>query len=197
MDEPNSLRLGASASPAQAGPGRTRRRLLVGPGDQVHVDITKFDGTPHRGYPAILLGSDDYGRWLGVPAGTVSDSGTRHERPWVLLVPEDAWWTAMFNPPPQGSEVYCDITTPAEWIADRVILADLDLDVKRRRASGAVLLVDADEFDQHAERFAYPAQLMDKAWEAAFSLQRALGDGSEPFASHYLRWLDKIVSWTA
>jgi len=165
------------------------------PGGTVRVEITKFDGTPHRGYSAIFLGADEYGRWLGVPAGTVSDSGTRHERPWVLLVPEDQWWTAMFNPAPQGSEVYCDITTPAEWIADRVLLADLDLDVKRRRDSGAVLLVDDDEFDEHSKRFAYPEVLKDRAWEAALFLQQALGDGSEPFGSYYQRWLDKIIGW--
>jgi uncharacterized protein len=165
------------------------------PGAQVRVEITKFDGTPHRGYPAVFLGADEYGRWLGVPAGTVSDSGIRHERPWVLLVPEEAWWTAMFNPPPQGSEIYCDITTPAEWIAGRVLMADLDLDVKRRRESAAVLLVDADEFDQHAKRFAYPRELMDRAWAAAYFLQQALGDGSEPFASYYQRWLDKVICW--
>ncbi|NUO56212.1 MAG: DUF402 domain-containing protein [Hamadaea sp.] len=165
-------------------------------GDQVRVEITKFDGSPHRGYPAVLLGADDYGRWLGVLPGTVSDSGIRHERPWVLLVPEDAWWTAMFNPPPQGSEIYCDITTPAEWIADRVVLADLDLDVKRRRESGAVLLVDTDEFDEHRQRFAYPPILVEQAWAAARYLQRALADGSEPFASAYRQWLDKVVTWT-
>lgn len=159
----------------------------------VRVEMTKFDGSPHRGYSAIFLGADEFGRWLGVAAGTVSDAGICHERPWALLVPEDKWWTAMFNPPPQGSEVYCDITTPAEWIADRVVLADLDLDVKRRRESGAVLLVDDDEFDQHAVEFAYPQILKDRAWEAAHFLERALADGSEPFASHYQRWLDKII----
>jgi protein associated with RNAse G/E len=168
---------------------------LTQAGERLRVEITKFDGSPHRGYPAILLGSDDYGHWLGVPTGTVSDSGTRHERPWVLLVPEDAWWTAMFNPPPQGSEIYCDITTPAEWIADRVVLADLDLDVKRRRESGAILLVDTDEFDAHARRFGYSRRLINEAWAAARYLQRALGDGTEPFASVYRHWLNKIVSW--
>jgi len=175
---------------------RRREVAIARAGDRVRVEITKFDGSPHRGYPAVLLGSDEYGHWLGVPTGTISDSGVRHERPWVLLVPEDAWWTAMFNPPPQGSEVYCDITTPAEWIADRVVLADLDLDVKRRRESGAVLLVDTDEFDQHSQRFGYPQGLIDEAWAAARYLQRALTDGTEPFDSAYRHWLDKIVSWT-
>ncbi|WP_051366458.1 DUF402 domain-containing protein [Hamadaea tsunoensis] len=164
-------------------------------GDRVRVEIAKFDGSPHRGYPAVLLGEDEFGRWLGVPRGTVSDSGTRHELPWVLLVPPDAWWTAMFNPAPQGSEIYCDITTPAEWIEGRLVLADLDLDVKRRRESGAVLLVDDDEFTAHAAEFGYPAPLIDRAWAAAFELRQALGDGSEPFASYYHRWLDKIMSW--
>jgi protein associated with RNAse G/E len=67
--------------------------------------------------------------------------------------------------------------------------------VKRRRESGAVLLVDGDEFDEHAEQFAYPQDLKERAWEAARYLEQALADGSEPFASHYRRWLDKIVAW--
>lgn len=159
----------------------------------IRVEITKYDGTPHRGYPATLLGRDEHGSWLGVARGTVSDDGVAHDLPWVLLVPEAGWWTAMFNPPPQGSEVYCDIATPARWTEGGVALSDLDLDVKRRRVGGKVLLVDEDEFAVHRVRFGYPPEVVTQAWAAAKFLERALADGTEPFESHYLRWLERVV----
>jgi len=97
------------------------------------------------------------------------------------------------QPPPQGSEVYCDIATPARWTDRGVVISDLDLDVKRRRATGAVLLVDEDEFAVHRVRFDYPAEVVTQAWAAAKFLERALGDGTEPFASHYHHWLEKVA----
>ena len=88
------------------------------PSDVVRVVYSKYDGSPHRDYPARRLAEDDLGAWLGVTAGTASVYHGRPsiERiPFVVLVPHDAWWTAMFNPPPRTSEVYCDITSPAHW----------------------------------------------------------------------------------
>src|SRR5689334_8952603 len=86
----------------------------------VQVVFLKYDGRPHRSYPARFLGEDVSGRWLGVVAGSPAmvDGGAREilrEEPYVLLVPHHAWWTAMFNAPPRRTEVYCDVTTPASW----------------------------------------------------------------------------------
>ncbi len=122
-------------------------------------------------------------------------AGRRVEQiPFVLLVPHDAWWTAMFNPPPRTSEVYCDITTPARWRGDTVHLIDLDLDVVRRRDTGLVELRDEDEFAEHRLRFGYPddagrrAPRRPREW-----LYDALGDGTEPFASAYRKWLALVT----
>ena len=60
----------------------------------------KYDGSLHRAYPARLLGRDGYGTWLGIPSGTVGDSGKVYEIPGVVLVPHLGWWTAMFNAAP-------------------------------------------------------------------------------------------------
>ena len=98
----------------------------------------------------------------------------------------------MFNPPPRTSEVYCDITTPARWEGDTVHIIDLDLDVVRRRATGAVELRDEDEFEEHRAEFGYPEEVVGEARAAAEKLLVALGDGSEPFASDYREWLAAI-----
>jgi uncharacterized protein len=161
------------------------------PSDVVRVVYSKYDGSPHRDYPARRLAEDDLGTWLGVTAGTES---VYHGRPSVVLVPHDAWWTAMFNPPPRTSEVYCDITSPAHWQErDTVALVDLDLDVVRRRVTGLVQLLDEDEFADHRVRFGYPDELVTQARGAAEWLFEALGDGTEPFAAAYRKWLNLVV----
>jgi protein associated with RNAse G/E len=167
------------------------------PSEVVRVVYTKYDGSRHRDYPARRLAEDDLGTWLGVTAGTESVYHGRPsvERiPFVLLVPHAAWWTAMFNPPPRTSEVYCDIASPARWVSEqRVDLIDLDLDVVRRRQTGLVQLLDEDEFADHRVRFGYPDDLVEHAHAAAAGLVTALGDGSEPFASAYRKWLALVV----
>jgi protein associated with RNAse G/E len=162
----------------------------------VRVVYRKYDGKAHRDYPARRLAEDDVGTWLGVTAGTKSIYHGRpsvEQIPFVLLVPHSAWWTGMFNPPPRTSEVYCDITSPARWEGDSVHLVDLDLDVVRRRATGLVELRDEDEFEAHRVSFGYPEELVVAAKAAARWLLTALGDGTEPFASAYRKWLAQVV----
>lgn len=166
------------------------------PSDTVRVVYTKYDGSAHRDYPARRLTEDDLGIWLGVPKGTPSVYHGRpsiEQIPFVLLVPRDSWWTGMFNPPPRTSEVYCDITTPARWDGGTVHIIDLDLDVVRRRSTGLVELRDEDEFEEHRRQFGYPDDLVEEAQAAAEKLLVALGDGTEPFATHYRKWLADVV----
>jgi protein associated with RNAse G/E len=161
--------------------------------DVVRVEYHKFDGSPHRSYPALRLGEDEHGVWLGVPQHTFSAESFKYEDPYVLLIPHAQWYTAMFNAPPRRTEVYCDITTPADWAADdQVQLVDLDLDVRRRRVTRSVELVDQEEFELHRLRFSYPDEVVEQAWKAAHWLVRALADGTEPFAGGYHAWLDLV-----
>lgn len=164
--------------------------------DLVRVVFVKYDGRPHRSYPARWLGEDATGTWLGVEAGTPAlvdgDREAIREEPYVLLVPTRAWWTAMFNAPPRRSEIYCDITTPATWAGTReVTVVDLDLDVRRRRW-GEIERLDEDEFVEHSALFGYPEDVVTQARAASLWLASALGDGTEPFASHFRPWLAKV-----
>jgi uncharacterized protein len=166
------------------------------PSEMVRVVYTKYDGSAHRDYPACRLHEDDLGVWVGVTRGTASvyhGQPSVERIPFVLLIPHNAWWTGMFNPPPRTSEVYCDITTPARWDGDTVHIVDLDLDVSRRRDSGLVELRDEDEFEEHRVAFGYPDDVVGEAHAAARHLVGALGDGTEPFASAYKEWLSAVT----
>jgi hypothetical protein len=163
----------------------------------VQVVYVKYDGRPHRSYPAVWLGEDAAGVWLGVAHGTPAlVDGDRHavrEEPYVLLVPYGGWWTAMFNAPPRRTEIYCDVTTPATWAGrDEVTMVDLDLDVRRRR-TGEIERLDQDEFAEHRLRYGYPPEVCEAAMAASEWLAGALGDGTEPFAGAFRSWLSQVA----
>ena len=165
------------------------------PSDVVRVIYRKYDGSAHRDYPARRLAEDDLGTWLGVVKGTESVYHGRpsvEQIPFVLLVPHQGWWTAMFNPPPRTSEIYCDITTPARWEGDVVHLVDLDLDVVRRRGSGVIELRDEDEFAEHRVRYGYPPEVVAAAEAEARRLHASLAD-TEPFATAFRKWLALVI----
>jgi protein associated with RNAse G/E len=163
----------------------------------VQVVFLKYDGRPHRSYPARWLGQDAAGTWLGVASGSEAtvdgDRPIVRDEPYVLLVPRRAWWTAMFNAAPRRTEVYCDITTPATWAGtEEVTVVDLDLDVRRRRW-GVIEQLDFQEFAEHRVRFGYPDEVVTQATAASDWLAKALGDGTEPFASAYRSWLALVA----
>lgn len=89
--------------------------------------------------------------------------------------------------------MYCDITTPARWEGDTVHIIDLDLDAVRRRETGLVELRDEDEFEEHRKAFGYPDDVVANAHAAARQLLASLGDGTEPFASHYRKHLLEVT----
>lgn len=155
----------------------------------IRAETRKYDGSAHRGMVTRLLGRDSHGTWLGVPSGTVADSGKVWDIPAVLLIPHVGWWTAMFNAAPRNTSVYCDITTPASWGPNQVILTDLDLDVRKIRETGEIQLVDEDEFSLHTRLFGYPEEVVTQARAASAWLLDALHSGAEPFAGHFHRWL--------
>src|ERR1044072_1090116 len=163
----------------------------------VQVTYRKYDGALHWNMRMRRLGEDEQGVWLGLPANSVSRKGYGPEVPtpdaYVTLFPRGTWWTAVFNDAPRSTEVYCDITTPVEWVsADEVTMVDLDLDVLRKRADGATLRVDQDDFAEHQVRYGYPAEVITQAEAARQCLMEAVGGGAEPFGEAYRPWLAMV-----
>lgn len=172
-------------------------------GENVRVVYTKFDGSLHWHQTMTRLGEDEHGVWLGARPGLRAQRG--HEPPTVfqhahvMLFRPDVWWTASFNARPQRVEIYCDVTTPISWPdPNQVTMVDLDLDVVRGRrrvvwpGRGTVSVLDEDEFAEHQVRYAYPQDVIAKAWESTTWLTAALADDTEPFATAYRPWLSRV-----
>src|SRR3954469_9849866 len=102
--------------------------------DAVDAVWRKYDGRPHRRVTTRRLGADEFGTWLGSPAGTIVTYSygdkvpepTRHAA--VRVIPPGKRWCAIFFAEPSSRAVYCDVIAPARWeSASAVTLIDLDL----------------------------------------------------------------------
>lgn len=165
-------------------------------GEPVRVRFSKYDGALHWHFTAYRLGVDEYGTWLGCPAGTVMRRGTEVTVTWevaqVCLVPEGRWWVANFNAAPYPTEVYSDMATVPVWDGDTVTAVDLDLDVVRRR-DGTVAVLDEDEFAEHQLKYGYSKEVVAGARAAADEVYTAVAADAEPFATVYRTWLAKVT----
>ncbi|MEU4427418.1 DUF402 domain-containing protein [Actinoplanes sp. NPDC024001] len=168
--------------------------------DVVELMLRKYDGRPHRRVTGRLLGTDEYGTWIGTPRGSV----VRYSYGWrrveftredsVRLLPHDGWWMAMFLAEPNRKDVYCDVTTPAQRTAPgQFTVIDLDLDLIRYRADHRVVIDDEDEFAEHRHRFGYPDEVVTRATGAVAELRDALAGNHEPFAAHYRAWMGRLT----
>jgi predicted RNA-binding protein associated with RNAse of E/G family len=155
-------------------------------------DGRKWPNRLHWQFEASRLGDDEHGTWLSVPAG--STARRAHEPPlriphaFVSLVPPDTWWNVEFYPTHPLWELYVNIGTPCEWHGSTIRQVDLDLDVVRT-VTGAIEVLDEDEFADHQLRFGYPADLVDGARRATDKVIDLLDRRVEPFGSAAQRWL--------
>jgi hypothetical protein len=165
--------------------------------DLVQVNYRKYDGSLHWNLCMRRLGEDEHGVWLGLPPEGVTRKGHNPAmtlpEAHVILFPPAAWWTAAFNAAPRRTEVYCDITTPPNWLSPaEVTMVDLDLDVLLRRDGYGPILVDEDEFDEHQVLYRYPADVVNAARESAGWLMEAVAARSGPFDGVHRKWLAMV-----
>ncbi len=158
------------------------------PGTPVHVAMTKWGGRPHWEFDGTVLGQDEHGTWVGVPAGTP------HARPGMAFVSEvatvtlvpsgDVWALASFHAPGIWCHTYVDVTTPAAWDTAGPVpvlrAVDLDLDVVRG-ATGRVWVDDEDEFAAHRVTLGYPYHVVTAAERSVDTVLAAVSDRTPPY----------------
>ncbi|WP_026211673.1 DUF402 domain-containing protein [Longispora albida] len=155
------------------------------------VRYTKYDGSLHWNHPAMYLGEDSHGVWLGIPAGQTLLRDTTPKvltYRFVMLFPRDGWYTASFNARPNRTELYCDVTTVPVFDGGEVTMVDLDLDITRYR-DGSVSLLDEDEFVEHQAKYHYPPDVVTAAVDSAEWLLGTVRTRQAPFDDTHEKWL--------
>ena len=171
---------------------------MPAPGSEVRLALTKCGDVPHWEFSASFLGSDDHGRWIGIPAGTLmTRPGARFVPPVdsVVLAPWAGDWLATFYAPGFRVLVYIDITTPPYWRDGTLSAIDLDLDVVRD-ATGRVWVDDEDEFAEHQVSLGYPDDVVARASATCNRVRADVAGQEPPFdAITPARWLDVLRSF--
>jgi hypothetical protein len=163
--------------------------------NQVTVVSTKWDGSFHRKTIGLELGADRHGTWVWMPAGTVVSSGAGpfEISPCLRLLQVGLPWSAYFVPADPGrrrpKQLYVDITTPATRTGQLFSFVDLDLDVEQLD-DGEVRVLDRPEFEEHAARFGYPAELVETAESTCRLVVEAVRSRQPPFDGAHRPWLE-------
>lgn len=162
-------------------------------GRPIRVVSTKYDGSLHYEYDALLL--DEVGPLFRVYArqGTLV-RGYRGEggmqQGMVCLFFSDRWYNLYHNLGPVGRRgflTYANVGTPA--VLDGDVLRWVDLDVDIVTGEGFVSVDDEDEFADHAVTMAYPEDLVRRVEATRDLLLPVARSGLFPFdrASHLPR----------
>jgi hypothetical protein len=176
-------------------------------GTRLDVVMTKWGGRPHWEFAVTYLGSDGFGDWAGIPAGSrflrpgavfvaPVDQVTLVPRPGLLSEgragPCD--WLASFHAEHGPVEVYVDVTTPAVFDGTTLRAVDLDLDVVRGNR-GRVWVDDEDEFAEHRVAYGYPDDVVADALATCERVRRAQVERRPPYDGHAPRvWLERLAS---
>lgn len=166
--------------------------MTLAPGDRLPVASTKYDGSLHYRFDLTVVSDGDGELRAWGPVGITMESyrGTfrahHHalhvhwrDRDYNLLV----FWHADWTP----HEHYVNIALPSTWDDGTLRFVDLDLDLIRR-TDGAVVLDDADEFDEHRLRFSYPPELVARVWAAVDEVRDLMERRVPPFDTTLYDW---------
>lgn len=153
------------------------------PGERLVFRWRKWDGAPHWRHDCLYLGADEWGDWLGQPAGW------RSERPGrvliapadnVTLVPHDCDFALTHNQPPAQYLVYIDLAWDVRWQDAAPSAIDMDLDVVRT-PDGDVRVEDEDEWAEHRAALAYPSHVVTRLEHRAGDLRDRVAASTAPF----------------
>jgi protein associated with RNAse G/E len=87
-------------------------------------------------------------------------------------------------------QYYCNINEPAKIDGHTVSFVDLDLDLIQR--NGEWKVVDEDEFEMNAIKFAYSDELIHRARKELINLQSRIHNKQFPFDGSIERFIDYI-----
>lgn len=172
-------------------------RYLCPSVESVTIQFYKNPDILHWGFDGLLLGDDDYGRWVALPKGSRRWKGEIEWRPTgedaVQCFPHDGWWVLHYNGPAVLGSHFVDISTQPTWREGRMEMIDLDLDLIVF-CDGTVQIEDEDEFAVHQIQFGYTPVMIERARAETEELAARLRRREEPFFEVAESWLQRVTA---
>lgn len=148
--------------------------------------MLKYDGHEHRRWPARIAKFE--GPLLILDAvfdeeiqhnllGTISSGTLSTEYYWL-----DRWYNVFrfSNSDGKLKNFYCNVNEPPHF--DGQVLSYIDLDIDVLVAPDLTYkILDEDDFEENARRYAYPAEVQDSARQALSELTGLIESRSFPF----------------
>lgn len=140
-------------------------------GEEIWVKAYKSDGQPYRWWRAMVE-SGAPGQVVTVtgPGNRVEGPNNRWQPKWAI---RSFYWPGhpfnlleVYRPNGELEEIYIHIASPPRLEPGVLAYTDWELDVVRD-STGAVRLVDEDEFAQAARQFGYSADFQARCYRAA------------------------------
>jgi protein associated with RNAse G/E len=155
-------------------------------GSSVIVSVLKYDGLEHRRWPARIARIE--GPLLVLDAvfedeiehdllGTISSGTISTEYYWL-----DRWYNVFRFSDPDGrlKNYYCNVNRPPSF--DGHVLSYIDLDIDVLVAPDLTYRVlDVDDFEQNARRYAYQKEVQANAHRALEELTKLIESRAFPF----------------
>lgn len=133
--------------------------------DYVFIQSYKHDGSLHRTWAKGYVLESSEERIVAVTNKTlVSESNGRKwitREPAICFFYPNKWYNVICMIRKTGIHYYCNIASPSIFDGEAIKNIDYDLDVKVSPL-GKTMLLDEDEYTQHAQEMGYSKQL-DKA----------------------------------
>jgi protein associated with RNAse G/E len=162
----------------------------------IQVDSRYYPGTLNKRWCAHLL-ADDPDRAVvvrahGSPVWSAKDILWDPPGPALEIYPRAAWFNlyCVFHPGGPLHFYYVNIALPPVLAEGRLTYVDLDLDLFIA-ADLSCEVLDADEFEEHAAQWHYPAALQARAWATVDDLLRRAANG-DPLFSEWERYWPQI-----
>jgi protein associated with RNAse G/E len=152
----------------------------------ITVRACKFDGSEHRRWAAFVLRDADSllvldGRFETEIRhnllGTIAPGTVSIEYYWL-----DRWYNVFRFMEPNGElrNYYCNVNIPPTYDGRVLSFVDLDMDILVAPDLSYQIL-DEDEFEVNALRYAYPASLQERAHQALAELKALIEARQFPF----------------
>ena len=155
-------------------------------GNSIVVHVLKYDGLEHRRWPARIATID--GPLLVLDAvfedeiqhdllGTIASGTISTEYYWL-----DRWYNVFrFSDPDHGlKNYYCNVNQPPCF--DGRVLSYIDLDIDVLVAPDLTYkILDVDDFEENARRYAYPDEVQANARRAVDELTALIETRAFPF----------------